>query len=206
MTDAGSQPTIIEAGTFYVYALKDPRNSPAKPFYIGKGTGARAWEHALAPDLSAKGQRISAIQAAGKAVLATIVVDGLTEMQALRVEAELIAGFGIESAGGILTNVVAPSGTSVGNRRKQVVVPAGAYEKAQLGLELLKSSVLELAKVNARGITNADASRALGLRSDYGGGSKDYLSYSVLGILMSEGRLRRENGPGRGGRHVAQAR
>jgi len=24
---------------FYVYALKDPRKSPALPFYIGKGAG-----------------------------------------------------------------------------------------------------------------------------------------------------------------------
>ena len=23
---------------YYVYALKDPRTSPAKPFYVGKGT------------------------------------------------------------------------------------------------------------------------------------------------------------------------
>ena len=30
---------------FYVYALKDPREKPAKTFYIGKGTGTRAWEH-----------------------------------------------------------------------------------------------------------------------------------------------------------------
>jgi uncharacterized protein len=25
--------------SYYVYALKDPRASPAMPFYIGKGTG-----------------------------------------------------------------------------------------------------------------------------------------------------------------------
>ena len=30
---------------FYVYALKDPRDKPAKPFYVGKGTGNRAWDH-----------------------------------------------------------------------------------------------------------------------------------------------------------------
>jgi hypothetical protein len=28
---------------FYIYALKDPLISPAMPFYIGKGTGNRAW-------------------------------------------------------------------------------------------------------------------------------------------------------------------
>jgi hypothetical protein len=40
-------------------------------------------------------------------------------------------------------------------------------------------------------VTNSDTAALLGLRSDYGGGSKDYLSYSLLGILMREGKLER---------------
>ncbi|WP_291145107.1 hypothetical protein [Hydrogenophaga sp.] len=31
----------------------------------------------------------------------------------------------------------------------------------------------------------------LGLRSDYGGGAKDYLSYSVLGLLLREAKVER---------------
>ena len=50
---------------FYVYALKDPRQKPAKIFYIGKGTGNRAWEHQLHIDESEKGQVIQAIFDAG---------------------------------------------------------------------------------------------------------------------------------------------
>jgi hypothetical protein len=49
-------------GAFYVYALKDPRTSPAKPFYIGKGVGTRAWDHLLTPDDTAKGKRIAEIE------------------------------------------------------------------------------------------------------------------------------------------------
>lgn len=30
---------------YYVYALKDPRQKPAKIFYVGKGTGSRSIEH-----------------------------------------------------------------------------------------------------------------------------------------------------------------
>jgi hypothetical protein len=63
--------------------------------------------------------------------------------------------------------------------------------------------ILELARANNGGITNADASKVLGLQSDYGGGSKDYLAYSILGLLMREGKMRREN-RGQQGYHVAQ--
>ncbi len=44
---------------YYVYALKDPRQNPATAFYIGKGTGSRAWQHVLHVDETLKGQRIS---------------------------------------------------------------------------------------------------------------------------------------------------
>ena len=37
--------------SFYVYALKNPRVKPAKPFYIGKGIGTRAWEHEIQKNL-----------------------------------------------------------------------------------------------------------------------------------------------------------
>jgi hypothetical protein len=70
-------------------------------------------------------------------------------------------------------------------------VPVGLLEKAQMALALLKDSVQELANANREGITNSQLVRALGLQSDYMGGSKDYLSWSLLGILMREGKLER---------------
>ena len=62
-----------------------------------------------------------------------------------------------------------------------------------MSLGILKSAVMELAKANPEGIKNADAAKYLGLQSDYGGGSKDYLSYSLLGVLMKEGRILRND-------------
>lgn len=177
--------------SYYVYALKDPRGSPAKPFYIGKGTGTRAYDHLIKPDDSRKGDRIREIAKAGYQVIVTQLADGLSELQAMKIEAELISAFGTEGTGGFLTNSVIPSG-NVSKPRKTLIVPTGVVEKAQLGLALIKDAILELAKANARGITNSDAARALGLRSDYGGGSKDYLSYSVLGLLIREGKLARQ--------------
>ena len=88
---------------FYVYALKDPRQKPAKPFYIGKGTGNRAWEHQAKIDESEKGLLIKEILEASHSVIHTIIADNLTEQQALKIEAELIAAFGIRSRGGMLT-------------------------------------------------------------------------------------------------------
>jgi uncharacterized protein len=186
--------------TYYVYALKDPRTSPALPFYIGKGVGARSQDHLLRADTTRKGQRIKEIEADGAKVLVTRLVDALTNEQAMRLEAELIAAFGTADSGGLLTNSVLPSGMAKSSR-PTVVLPSGVREKAQLGLMLLKDAILELAKANQAGISNSDASSLLGLRSDYQGGSNNYLSYSVIGLLISEGRLARS---ANGKKHVAR--
>jgi hypothetical protein len=190
----------VATNFYYVYALKDPRSSPAKPFYIGKGTGSRAFDHLVTPDGTRKFARIREITNSGAKPLVDILVEDLTEAQAYRLEAELVAAFGTEETGGLLANAVVPPGVG-GKQRENVIVPQGAVERAQLGLQLLKTAVTELAKANPQGITNSDAASLLGLRSDYRGKQKDYLSYSVLGLLLREGRVaRRDTTPPR---HVA---
>ncbi len=189
-------------GSYYMYALKDPRSSPAQPFYIGKGTGVRAWEHELTLDQTRKGQRIQEILRASKKPVITKLLIGLTENEALLIESELISAFGIEAKGGLLTNSVVPAGTKSISARAGLIVPSGAVEKAQIAVSLLKESIFELALANEEGITNSDIVHALGLHSDYLGGSKDYLSWSILGLLMREGKLKRVEKK----RHKAQVR
>jgi uncharacterized protein len=176
---------------YYVYALKDPRSSPAMPFYVGKGTGSRAFDYLVRPDATPKYARIKEIREFGAEPIVDILVDDLTEVQALRLEAQLIAAFGTKDSGGLLMNRVLPSGLG-GKRRKGVIVPQGCVERAQLGLQMLKTAVMDLARANPEGITNAEAASLLGLRSDYRGRQKDYLSYSVLGLLLREDKVVRD--------------
>ncbi len=183
----------MQQGFHYVYALKDPTHSPARTFYIGKGTGSRAYDHLIRPDRTRKYARIRAIVGAGHEPIVEVLIDNLSETQALRLESELITALGTEETGGILTNSVVPTGIGTA-RRKQVVVPQGSVEQAQLGLSMLKDAVAKLIDSNPIGLKNADVANFLGLRSDYNGKQKDYLSYSILGLLLREGRIYRKEG------------
>lgn len=82
---------------YYVYALFGP-NQPALPFYIGKGRGNRVFAHALGESfeaedgepLSAKLEAIRNIRQCGASVIHKIVRFGLSEEEALKIEAALI--------------------------------------------------------------------------------------------------------------------
>ena len=171
-----------------MYALKDPRVNPAKIFYIGKGTGSRAWEHTINVDDTRKGIYIKEILDGGNNVITTQLVSDLTEVQALKIESELISSFGTIDSGGVLYNTVVPSG-QIRRVQKNINIPIGVVEKAQIGIKLLKDAVEDFSEANIHGITNSDSAHYLGLQSDNNGKQQDYLTYSVLGLLMKEGRV-----------------
>jgi len=66
------------------------------------------------------------------------------------------------------------------------------HEQAQQGLELLKEAILGILAQKSDGLRNADIAELLEIRSDYQGEQKDYLSWSVLGLLLNEGKVVRK--------------
>ncbi len=181
----------MSTNEYYVYALLDPREKLARPFYVGKGLGNRNSSHLVEVDSSPKGRRIQEIREAGEEPVSQIMISGLSDGQAYLLEAQLIGAFGTESTGGILTNQVIPGGEHR-TSRVQVTIPWGAQERAAAGRELLCDAVLDLVKCNPQGVTNADVASVLALRSDHQGGAKDYLTYSIIGILLARNLLTKE--------------
>ncbi|HEY2972972.1 MAG TPA: hypothetical protein VGJ48_10710 [Pyrinomonadaceae bacterium] len=70
------------------------------------------------------------------------------------------------------------------------------YEKSQEGLEMIKAAILSELRHHPDGMTNAEITHQLGLESDSEGKMRNYLSWSLLGILLGEGKIR-SNGEGR---------
>ena len=97
-------PAVIEKLEYYVYLLSDPRSK--RVFYVGKGTGNRIFAHLRAalvrPDQTDKLETIRAIQRDGLAPEHLILRHGLTEKEALEVEAAVIDYIGLSE----LTNAV----------------------------------------------------------------------------------------------------
>jgi hypothetical protein len=63
-------------------------------------------------------------------------------------------------------------------------------ERAQVGLELIKEAILLELKEHPLGMKHAAIVSKLRLESDFEGGQKNYLSWSILGILLGEGKIK----------------
>ena len=62
-------------------------------------------------------------------------------------------------------------------------------EKAQKGLKEIKEAILSELENNYDGLKNKEIVKRLGLHSDYENKHKNFLSYSILGILLSEKKI-----------------
>ena len=61
--------------------------------------------------------------------------------------------------------------------------------QAQAGLKQIQEAIIDLLRRQPVGLRNAEIAEALSLRSDFRGRQKDYLTYSVLGGLIRQGRV-----------------
>jgi hypothetical protein len=67
------------------------------------------------------------------------------------------------------------------------------HDQAQKGLNLLKEAILGILAQKSDGLRNAEIAEILEIHSDYMGEQKDYLSWSVLGLLLNEGKVVRKD-------------
>jgi hypothetical protein len=59
-------------------------------------------------------------------------------------------------------------------------------DKAQAGLVQLEETILDIiAQSLAHGLGNSDIARALGIESDFEGKQHNYLSWSIVGLLVN---------------------
>lgn len=89
-----SAKTIAEL-KYYVYVYSDPDTK--KPFYVGKGKGNRVFDHLSEEKDSEKTRKIREILSKGKEPIIEILVHGVDEQTALKVEAAAIDLIGIEN-------------------------------------------------------------------------------------------------------------
>lgn len=89
-----SQKTIKELD-YYVYVYSDPNTR--KPFYVGKGKGNRVFDHLSDKNNSEKTKKINSIIEEGKEPIIEILVHGVDEETAFKVEAAAIDLIGIDN-------------------------------------------------------------------------------------------------------------
>lgn len=65
-------------------------------------------------------------------------------------------------------------------------------KQAEDALHSLKVAILNFLAACPAGATNLEITQALNLYSDFEGKQKNYLSWSVLGLLLGEGKIRYE--------------
>ena len=130
----------IEALGYYVYVYSDPDTK--KPFYVGKGKGNRAFNHLIDQSESDKVKKLAEIKAQGKEPLIEILVHGLDEKTALKVEAAAIDLIGIDH----LTNQQRGHGSSTYGKIEVSTLEA-RYVCEELSLEDIKHNVI-LIRIN----------------------------------------------------------
>lgn len=62
-------------------------------------------------------------------------------------------------------------------------------QRAEVGLELIESAILEYIKSSEGGVSNVQIAEELGLQSDIDGDHRNRLSWSILGNLINKKKI-----------------
>jgi hypothetical protein len=173
--------------SYFVYALKDPQTDT--PFYVGRQTGSRSYDHLVQADDSPKGRRIREIVAAGGTVQIALLVEDVSEAEAIRAVAMLIAEHGLASRGGPLLNPEVRRGASA--RLDRLRMPPGIERELTGRLSGLLDTVMTLARANPDGIGDADLVARLD-DGRYPPGHYASLAHCLLDLLVRDGSLSRD--------------
>lgn len=65
------------------------------------------------------------------------------------------------------------------------------YEESQKGLTLIERAIEKLLMIESEGLSNSEIAHSLGLESNHQGKQINYLTYSVLGIMMEKGFVKK---------------
>jgi len=84
--------------------------------------------------------------------------------------------------------------TSIGTTAITIMTPK---QKAEAGVRHLKDAILDHITEHPEGVRHAQIVKDLRLQSGYEGKQKNYLSWSIIGLLLADERVRYE-GRGRG--------
>ena len=63
------------------------------------------------------------------------------------------------------------------------------HQQAEHGPSLMKQAIIGYIMAHPEGVTNAQIATDLELESDFEGKQRNYLSWSILGLLVNEGRI-----------------
>ena len=119
--------SILKSLKYYVYLYIDPENEEI--FYVGKGNENRCFSHLEDTSESSKVQRINKIRSKGNEPTIEILIHGVDEPTALRVEASVIDLIDISK----LTNKVKGHKSSeIGRMSLEKVVSIYKREKAKI--------------------------------------------------------------------------
>jgi hypothetical protein len=71
------------------------------------------------------------------------------------------------------------------------VIVEKVIERSKAARTELENAILDYLEAKPEGAINNEIARDLGLESDFNGSQKNYLSYSVLGGLLKQGKIER---------------